>query len=229
MILETRHSIPEILSRQGLFKSLSGLDLIRLAEASREYRVARNEVLFQKGSEATGLHMLVSGQTKLFLPSVQGSEKIVRLVHPGETFGEEAVILDQPYSMTAQAIKDCILMVVPRPALMAIFYANPPLCCDMMTNLAQRMAGLIDNMEACTQRSSAQRVAHYLSQMVPRGENCFEVELDANKQTIASQLNLAPETFSRVLSQFARQGYIQMDGRIIQVHDAAGLRQESTA
>jgi CRP-like cAMP-binding protein len=224
MILETRHSISEILSRQPLFRGLGGQDIGRLAESTLEYRASRHEVLFQKGSQPSGLHLIVAGQVKLFLPSTQGSEKIVRLANPGEVFGEEAVILGKPYPMTAQATRDSILMVVARQTLMNVFTDNPLLCCEMMTNLATRMHDLIDNMESCTQRSSAQRVAHYLTQLAPSQTESFEVELNANKQTIASHLNLAPETLSRVLSRFAQQGFIQMQGRTIRVSDVEQLR-----
>jgi CRP-like cAMP-binding protein len=224
MILETKHSIAEILSRQPTFRALGGLELARLSSATLEYRIGKHEVLYQKGVHPTCLHLVVTGQVKLFLPSTQGSEKIVRLVNPGEMFGEESVVLDQPYPMTAQATRDCILLVVPRPALMAAVADNPDLCRDLLNGLARRMHDLIDNMESCTQRSSAQRVAHYLTQLAPSHMDNYEIELNVNKQNIASHLNLAPETFSRVLNRFVQEGCIEMNGRFIRVANAAQLR-----
>lgn len=224
MILETRHSVEEILSRQPIFRNLHRAELGRLAEATREYRTGKHELLCQKGAHPAGLHLVVSGQVKLFLPGANGSEKIVSLANHGDSFGEEAVILDRPYAMSAQAMRDAILLLVPRAALAEAMAANAGLCADLMSRLATRMHELIDNMESCTQRSSAQRVAHYLAQLAPTQSDSFEVELNVNKQYIASHLNLAPETFSRVLSRFARQGYIQMHGRTIRVANASQLR-----
>lgn len=224
MIRETRHSISEILSRQPIFRNLGAHDLGRLAEATLEFRTGKNEVLFQKGGQPAGLHLIVSGRVKLFLPSPTGSEKIVRLVNPGEIFGEEAVILERPHLLSAQTMRDGIMLVIPRAVLMAVVASNPSLSRDLMASLAGRMHDLIDNMESCTQRTSAQRVAHYLTQLAPAQQDSFEVELNVNKQSIASHLNLAPETFSRVLSRLARQGYIQMQGRTIRVANAEQLR-----
>ncbi|TCJ16362.1 Crp/Fnr family transcriptional regulator [Parasulfuritortus cantonensis] len=224
MILETRHSIAEILSRQPLFRNLGRAELGRLAESTLEYRVGKHEVLFQKGDRPAGLYLIVTGQIKLILPSPQGTEKVVRLASPGEAFAEEAVIPDGPHAMTAEALRDSILLIVPRPALMAALAESTCLCCDLMAGMARRMQDLIDNMESCSQRSSDQRVAHYLTQLAPVNADSFEVELGVNKQHIASHLDLAPETFSRVLSRLARQGYIQMHGRTIRVADAEQLR-----
>ena len=39
------------------------------------------------------------------------------------------------------------------------------------------------------------------------------VELETDKQNIAAQLNLTPETLSRVLSRFMRDGMIRPHGR----------------
>lgn len=73
MILETRHSISEILSRQPLFRILGEQDLIRLAKATSEYRLSRNEMVLQKGHQSEGLHVVIAGQVKLYLPSMVGS------------------------------------------------------------------------------------------------------------------------------------------------------------
>ena len=58
------------------------------------------------------------------------------------------------------------------------------------------------------------------------GENVENVDilLDLNKQTIASQLNLAPETFSRVLGRLAKDGHIEVKGRNIKIKSLKTLR-----
>jgi CRP-like cAMP-binding protein len=84
---------------------------------------------------------------------------------------------------------------------------------------------LLDDMETCTLRTSTQRVICFLSNLAPAGQTgTFEIVLPSSKQTIASQLNLAPETFSRVLGHLAGAGLIQVKGRSISVLDADKLR-----
>jgi CRP-like cAMP-binding protein len=227
MILETRHSISEILSRQPLFRILGEQDLIRLAKATSEYRLSRNEMVLQKGHQSEGLHVVIAGQVKLYLPSMVGSEKVVRMASPGDTFGEEGVFLNKACPMAAQAVKDSILLLLDKQALLDAMARNVMLSSALMTHMCSRLCELVENLETCVQRSSAERVVHYLVQMAPgEGEHDENVDvlLDLNKQTIASQLNLAPETFSRVLGRLAKDGHIEVKGRNIKIKSLKTLR-----
>ena len=101
MILETRHPIHEILSRQPLFRGLSESELAQISAGTREFRVKKNEMIFHKGDPSEGMHVVVMGQIKLALPSAQGMEKVVHVCGPGNTFGEAVVFLDKPYPVSA--------------------------------------------------------------------------------------------------------------------------------
>ena len=224
MILETRHAISEILSRQPLFRGLNENELIFLARSATEYRLDRNEMVMQKGDLSDGLYVLVAGQVKLYLPSLAGSEKVVRMAGAGDTFGEEGAFLGKPCPVAVQAVRDSLLLVLDRQALAELMAINCTLSGALMAHLCTRMYELVENLETCVQRNSAQRVVHYLMQMAPGEVKSFDLTLDVNKQTIASQLNLAPETFSRVLGRLAKDGCIQVRGRNITVKNLNALR-----
>ena len=224
MIMETRHFIPEILSHQALFRGLDGNELAKLARGTYEYRIGKNEMLFHKGEIPHGVHLVITGQVKLTLPSSAGVEKIALMIGPGESFAEECVLSRKPSPVGAQANKDSILLVLERQALQETMQRNCALAAAMMARMGERMCRLIENMETCVQRGSAQRVAHFLSQHAPDEAESYDLELDVNKQTIASQLNLAPETFSRVLNKLAKDGLIFIKGRNITLRNLHSLR-----
>jgi len=224
MILETRHSIPEILSRQPLFRMLTPAELERLATHAREYRLDRNELPLQKGETSPGLHVVIAGQMKMCLPSMAGTEKVVRMLGPGDIFGEEGVFLNKPCPMAIQAVRDSLMLVLARASLMELMESNRQLTHRLMTHLCARLCELVDNLETCVQRNSLQRVVHYLMQMAPGEAETYDLTLDISKQTLASQLNLAPETFSRVLGRLVKDGCILVNGRNITVKDVNALR-----
>lgn len=224
MILETRHSIAEILSRQPLFRGLSEGELTQISAGCREFRVKKNELIFHKGDNAEGMHVVVMGQVKLSLPSAQGMEKVVHMCGPGSTFGEAVVFLDKPYPVTAQSTAETLLLLISKRVLLDAMEGSPMLCRKMMASLSSRLHELLGDMETCMLRGSVQRVVCFLVQAAPSAElSSYEINLPASKQTIASQLNLAPETLSRVLGQLSEAALIQVKGRAIKVLDREKL------
>lgn len=220
MILETRHSIAEILSRQPLFRGLSEGELSQISAGCREFRVRKNELIFHKGDVPEGMHVVVMGQIKLSLPSAQGMEKVVHMCGPGGTFGEAVVFLDKPYPVTAQATTESLLLLISKNALLEAMEGSFMLCRKMMGSLSYRLHELLSDMETCMLRGSLQRVVCFLVQAAPSGEqSSYEINLVSSKQTIASQLNLAPETLSRVLGQLTEAGLIRVKGRAITILD----------
>ena len=224
MILETRHSISEILSRQPLFRGLSDEELDQIAQYTEEYRFQKNELMFQKGDTPQGMHVLVMGQVKLSIPSPQGQEKVVYMLGPGMTFGEAVLFLDRPYPISAQATEDCLVLLVHKDGLLPAIAQNPMLARKMLAGLAMRLHELMTDIESCTLRTSAQRVVGYLLQQSPASApDEYEVILGTSKQTLAAQLNLAPETLSRVFSQLNQNGLSKVQGRNISVLDRKKL------
>ncbi|MBI5331646.1 MAG: Crp/Fnr family transcriptional regulator [Betaproteobacteria bacterium] len=218
------HHIPEMLASQPVFSCLDGDELASLAQGAYEHNFDRNCFLYQKGAVLQGMHLVINGQIKLMLSNPAGAEKIVLMAGPGDTFGEEALFTGRPSPVTAQANKESLVLVLQKAALRENMHRNQGFADALMARMGERMCLLIENLETCVQRSSAQRVAHFLSQRAPEEASCYDLELDMSKSTIASQLNLAPETFSRALSRLSREGLIDLRGRNITLRNLDSLR-----
>lgn len=219
-----RFFIREMLAYQSIFRGLAERELQDLAQGACEHQIGKNEVLYQKGEKPAGVYLVVAGQIKLVLTNPAGVEKIVRMVGPGDSFGEEAAFSERCSPMAAQANRDSRLLFLAWQNLVDILVRNPEFAHALVIRMGERLCQLIDNLETCVQRTSTQRVAHFLSQRAPDQAESYELELDVNKSTIASQLNLAPETFSRVLNRLSREGLIGLNGRHITLHNLESLR-----
>ncbi len=224
MATSRQHFLPEILASQPVFQGLQSEEISRLAQGACEFPVNRHEILFQKGDVLQGIYLVVTGQIKLVLTNQAGVETILQMANAGDTFGEESVLPNLMTPISAQANKDSRLLLVQKQSLSETMRGNAEFANRLMAHMGARMCQLIDSMETCVQRSSAQRVAHFLSQRAPERPGRYDVELDVNKSTIASQLNLAPETFSRVLKRLSGEGLINLKGRCITLLDLDSLR-----
>lgn len=59
---------------------------------------------------------MVYGQVKLAFASPNGTEKVVELMGPGQSFGEAVMFTERPYPVYSQALADSMLLhCEPRP------------------------------------------------------------------------------------------------------------------
>lgn len=225
---EIKPDIPQILSRMPLFQQLPPEQIAEVAATTRERRLQRGELLFQKGDPAQGFYYVVMGQIKLVFPSISGNEKVVEVLGPRQSFGEAVMFMDRPAPVTAEALADTLLLQVGTEGIFKLLEQDALFARRLLGGLSQRLHSLVQDVESYSLRSSTQRVIGYLIQQCPDGpaeKADITIELPTSKQVIASRLNLTPETLSRVFNELAQEGLITVHGKRVTVHDMTRLRE----
>ncbi|BAO28657.1 MAG: Crp/Fnr family transcriptional regulator [Sulfuritalea sp.] len=226
---ETKLDIPQILSRLPLFQELVPEQIAVLEAACRERRLAKGEMLFQKGDPPKGFFVVVFGQIKLAFPSSQGNEKVVQILGPRQSFGEAVMFMDRPYPLFAEGLVDSLLLHIGSTTVFELLERDPLFARRMLAGLSMRLHSLVHDVETYSLRSSAQRVVGYLLQHCPQQdgpcEGSFNISLPTSKQVIASRLNLTPETLSRIFHDLSTDGLINVSGKQITINDVKRLRE----
>jgi CRP-like cAMP-binding protein len=219
--------VRSFLANVPLFRELSAEEIERLAEGTRESHAPRGQILFRRGDRCEGFHVIVYGQVKLAFNSADGTEKVVEIMGPGQSFGEAVMFMDKPYPVYSQTLADSLLLHIAKATVFEEIERDPGFARRMIAGLSRRLHGLISDLEAYTLQSGTQRVIGYLLNAVPEGAAAgaaVELRLPASKGVIASRLNLTPEHFSRILHELAAAGLIEVDGRSFSILDVEGLR-----
>jgi CRP-like cAMP-binding protein len=214
--------IPSLLQRMPLFSQLPETDTGLVARHARERRLARGEVLFQRGDMPHGFYLVVSGQIKLAFSSAQGTEKVVEIVGPMQSFGEAVMFMNVPCPVFAEALSDAVLIHIGQSVVTGLIDQDPSFAHKLLAGMAIRLHGLVRDVETYSLRSSAQRVIGYLLQLADSDRPC-EIELPTSKQVVASRLNLTPETLSRIFHDLSEAGMITVHGKRIALHDPMRL------
>lgn len=92
------------------------------------------DTLMQQGDPADFMAWLVSGRLQ-----VQVDGRVVRELGRGAAIGEIALFTDEPRSATVRAVRDSLLVRLPRPAFDALAHAHPPLSALLARQLVQRL------------------------------------------------------------------------------------------
>jgi len=225
-VLSTPLKTQAFLRNLPLFRELAEAEIDRVAAGTRELRLQRSDILFQKGDPAHGFHVVVYGQVKLLFITPQGDEKVIEIMGPGQSFGEAVMFMDKPYPVTAQALVDSMLLHVAREVVFEEIDRDPKFAHRMIAGLSMRLHHLISDVEAYSLRSATQRVIGYLLRPDHEHDDSggqTQVTLPASKSVIASRLNITPEHFSRILHEMTEAQLIEVAGRSVIILDMEKL------
>ena len=223
-----KFNLPRYLATLPLFSNMRDEELQRLATGCQLRRVERGKVIFRTGDHCHEFHVNVLGQVKLFVISPTGTEKVVELVGPGDSFAEAVMFMGVPYVLSAQTLTDSLILSIEKDVVLREIGASPEFALRMLAGLSRRLHGLIKDVEAYALHSGVQRVIGYLlgDDNLDETENASQaitVSLPVSKAAIASRLSLTPEYFSRVLNELETAGLIHVDKRDIHITDTARL------
>ena len=81
--------------------------LARQAQSSQVVKLSEGEILFNQGEDVKAFCMVLSGNVKLFRMAMDGQEKIIEIVKPGEVFAEALMFNDQTdYPVSSAALSE---------------------------------------------------------------------------------------------------------------------------
>ena len=230
ILLEDRSSMARreiaphaLLAALPLFKALDETTVARLAAATTPRRLARGERLFSKGDAAAAMYMVVHGEIRLVTRSPVRGERLTGVVGPGRSFGEPVMFLERPAVVDAEAASDALVLQLPKEAVFAEIERSPRFARRIIASLSQRVEALVHELDRQALGSGRARLVDYLVHRAGGTPGPQVVALPATKAAVASQLNLTPEHFSRLLHELAAAGLLQVAGRRITVPDVKRL------
>lgn len=219
--------VEEFLRNLPLFRGLSLEEVERVAASTSQIRVPVGSILFRKGDPCGGFHVIVYGQVKLAFGASDGSEKVVEILGPGQSFGEALMFLDEPYLVFAETLADSLLLHIGKAAIFQELEHSQVFARRLLGGLAQRLHRILSDLEGYSLKSGTQRVIGYLMRDSMRGSSSgrnLEVTLPATKSVIASRLSITREHFSRILHELTEADLIKVSGRTIRILDVERLR-----
>lgn len=211
-----------VIANMPMFRQVARPNLAELARHARVQHVRRGATICRRGESLSCFFGVAYGLVKLSLRAERGEEKVLRLVGPGETFGEALVFRERPNPLDASALADTMLVVFPSQAVVTLLEHDLNFARGLLGSLSERMHDLVAEVESCTLLSARQRVANYLESLAAENP-AGRARLPATKTVIAARLGVTKETFSRLLRELANQGLIEVERREILLRDRAGL------
>jgi CRP-like cAMP-binding protein len=209
---------------QSLFRDLDQKCLGPIAEGGWTVQKRRASRILGRGDYLDGLYTVFEGNLKLYMLSCNGDERVLRILGPGDTFGEAIMFNAIPSPVFVESLSPVRLGYFPQQVINKALSSNPQFTRAMLRSMSMIMTQLITDLETCCLQSALQRTINYLLRSAEAGSPPHvEVHLPAPKAVVASTLNISAETFSRELHRLKDQGLIEINRRTIYLRDRDAL------
>lgn len=197
----------------SVFCALEGDHLDFLDREKVVYEYDRGQALFYEGHHATAVYSIYSGRVRLFKVGRKDEETTIRLLGPGDIVGYRALLADEPFAATAEAVVPSTVCVISRDTILALLRQSPNLALEMLARLSRELRTSEDQMIAFLQESVRQRTARlllWLAEKGEKGDNSAALDVPLRRKELAQMVGTTPETLSRTLHQFADSGFIEL-------------------
>jgi CRP/FNR family transcriptional regulator len=182
----------------------------------------KGQILFLQDTKPHGLYCVKKGKVKIFRRGSEGKEQIVRLAHDADVVGYRALISDENYQCGAAALEETTLCYVPKPALVKLMDRNVSIYKKMISVLADDLKSAELRISDLAQKPVRERVAETLIMIKEKyGLESDGVTLNVvlTREEMANLVGTATESLIRILSDFKKEGFIEVENKRIKIID----------
>ena len=182
------------------------------AQSRPPVRCSPGYLIYLQGTDATCFYYLRSGRVRSFIQSEDGAERVLNIYTAGSLFGEASFFDELPRVSSAVALSPCEIVPIDRELVTQEFARDPELALAMMKYLARTVRLLSGQVDQMAFRPARWRVANCLLTLASGNGS-----VSCTQDDIAAAVSASRVTVSRVLGEFAREGWIELGYRSIRL------------
>jgi CRP/FNR family transcriptional regulator, anaerobic regulatory protein len=206
-----------------LFADLHEEDFNLIHAPIDDMEYVAGHTLVRIGGTATSLYTLRAGVVKLVRNTVDGRQRIVRVLRSGDVIGLEA-LMGPTYDADVIALTNIKVCRLPLQVIQRLNRETPRLHQRLLEKWHHSLKEADDWLADLNFGNARQRVAGLILKM--RSDNDAAVSTLFSREDMGAMLDLKLETVSRTLNVFIREGLIEpldKQGRVYRVLDAEAM------
>jgi len=199
-----------------------GLAELQKLVADRKIRtIKKKQIIFYEGDNPNGLYLLLSGKVKTYKISNDDRELLTSLYGPDEYIGVNALLSNDVYHETAEAVEDSSICMLPKEMVDQLVNHYPEVGKAFIKIIANNLKEKEDQLLQLAYHSVRKRMSQVLLRLA--GNDPENAVLRISRDDLASMAGMATETVSRTLSDFKTEGLIEKKGSQIIILNAKKL------
>jgi CRP/FNR family cyclic AMP-dependent transcriptional regulator len=214
----------DVLRSHPIFGKLPPKVLEQLGAYATRKRVRRGTQIFGKNDPGSGLMAVLHGAVKISVPTVDGREAVLNLIHAGELFGEIALLDGRPRTADATAMEDSELMVIERRDFLPFVREQPEIAVNLIEILCARLRRTSEQVEDLMFMSLPARLAKTLLRLANLdGTENKPVQFAMTQRELSQMIGMSRESTNKQLRAWEKRKWVRLDRGMLTVLNAVAL------
>jgi CRP/FNR family cyclic AMP-dependent transcriptional regulator len=206
-----------------LFKGLSEIERSAISARARIRTFDAGEIIFAIGSPGDQMMAVLSGTVRISLPSKDGKELLLAIIHPGEVFGELAVLDGKERSADAHAESACSLAILERQDILSYLDRNPSAWLKIVEVLCHRLRRTDQVLAEVALMQLPTRLAKMMLRITESSPVKQSEKIRFSQRELASMVGGTRESVNKCLRKWQSGGIVQVSESWIAITDRTAL------
>jgi CRP-like cAMP-binding protein len=200
------HSVP-------VFKGLNANEINDLSVAIKSRTFFKGDYVFREGDPSDALVVVHQGTIKVSKVNDEGKEQIIRILFPGDFFGQYSLLDNKNHYADAEVLEETTVCFLHKTDFKGILERNPAMAMNFMMALSEMLQVADEWIGTISLLEVERRLAKALLLFKEREQEGDYFQLPVPKKDFASLIGATPETLSRKLVNLQSHEVIELDGR----------------
>ena len=216
--------------RKSMFNGVPSDALCVLSEHKSTMEHNKGQVLFLEGTQPMGLFCISEGKVKIYKTDDSGREQIVRLAQEGDFLGYRALLSGETYNSSATILENAKVCFIPKSSFTDLISKDQGFQNKLMQAVCHDLGIMEQKMADMANKTVRQRLATTLLMLKNSygidGDEKTEIDIALTREDLSKIVGTATETLIRLLSDFKKDGLIDLEGKKISILNERALAKE---
>ena len=183
--------------------------LITYGTAVNRYK--KNTIIFQQDDLAKFYYQILEGQVKTFNLNSNFKEYVQGIFNDGDSFGEPALLIQEPYSSNAVTTRDSVILKLSRTIFLQILEENPEIQKSMLCTFAQKLYDKSVSARMLNNQAPEERILEFLRYFKKKTTSTDDkIPIPYTRQELANLTGLRIETVIRTLRKLSETNKVDI-------------------
>jgi len=213
-----------LLAQCSLFRGLTPDERNVLVGRAHLRKLDAGETIFLMDTPGDSMMAILEGNVRISVPSAEGKEVVLAILHPGEVFGEIALLDGQGRTADARAMTRCSIAVLDRRDVLSFFERHPNAWPKLVEVLCDRLRRTDQHLAEMALLEIPLRLAKTLLRLLAEGDTQGP-KIALSQRELGNIVGASRESVNKCLNEWQRRGIVSIEDNFITIANRRLLEQ----